>query len=793
MVWAMLRRIRETLEGRLGVRGKLIAVLIVSLTPALVLGGMWAKRVEEDRRFTAKEIDGLAYLRTVWPVLSYAAQDRTHLKPEYREALQEARIAHDAAMDAALESRELRVAIDDEAGPQAVVAAAHALLRQIGDGSNLILDPELASFYAMSLSVDDLPDLALAADDFGAVRQAFESETDRRLAPGRAFAAAGALSAAVEDVRLSHRAMARADRLAAARLSPALAKVTIAAERLRQAALALANVGEAEPSAAALAEVSTQERQVQGVVDALWRASAAELYMLLEARERRLESQLHQAIGLSIVLIVFGFVFVSAAGRSVRVPLERLAAIATRMAQHNDTTLDVPYLTYRSEVGAIARGTAVFREALIRADMLASDLAAERSALEERVALRTRELAQAAEAAQAASVAKSAFLATMSHEIRTPLNGVLGMAEALRREELAPSSAEMVETIIESGRSLQFILNDVLDLSKIEAGKLTLEDAPFDLGALAQTVVGLYRETAEAKGLTLRLSVSQEALGWYRGDATRLRQVLQNLLSNAVKFTERGHVTLHLDAETADAERAAIRFAVSDTGIGIAQDALAHLFQPFSQADATTTRRFGGTGLGLSLVREIVKAMGGEVTVESQEGVGSRFCVLLPLARASASALGDDDLMSPAAQADAAPLELRVLAADDHPVNRKVLDLLLRQVGIDPVLAEDGAAAVAAAESARFDLILMDLHMPELDGLGATKAIRAGAGPNAETPIIALTADAMPETIARCFAAGMAGHVAKPIEPDVLFAAMERALEGAEAQGAPAQTAAAAV
>ena len=373
--------------------------------------------------------------------------------------------------------------------------------------------------------------------------------------------------------------------------------------------------------------------------------------------------------------------------------------------------------------------------------------------------------------AEAANTAKSEFLATMSHEIRTPLNGVLGMVQAMERDQLSNPQRERLELIGQSGEALLVILNDILDLSKIEAGKLELEEADFDLTALAQATLKTFKPVADGKGLEFTLEVDAAAQATYRGDPGRVRQILYNLISNAVKFTSAGSVgvRISLAGET-------VRFLVTDTGIGMSHDQIDRLFDKFVQADSSTTRRFGGTGLGLAICRELCRAMDGQINVESDLGRGSRFTVELPLLRTGArGAL----VAAPAPQPVGNGPDLRILAAEDNAVNQLVLRTLLSQVGLEPVIVTNGAEAVAAWEQGDWDLILMDVQMPVMDGTTATRQIRrreAETGRSA-TPIIALTANAMTHQAERYFAVGMNGFVAKPIEVAQLFAAIAAAVE----------------
>jgi len=382
-----------------------------------------------------------------------------------------------------------------------------------------------------------------------------------------------------------------------------------------------------------------------------------------------------------------------------------------------------------------------------------------------------QELVVARDAANTANVLKSQFLANMSHEIRTPLNGVLAMAEVMSMGELSGAQRERLDVIRQSGGLLLSVLNDVLDLSKIEAGKFALVNENFELERLLNPARESFAVMAKAKGLDFSLRIAESARGWWRGDADRLRQVAGNLISNAVKFTPEGSVSVVFDTNPATG---ALRFEVADTGVGIAEEKLPTLFEKFTQADNSATRRFGGTGLGLAISRELTQMMGGTITVASHEGQGSTFIVELPLPRGEAPIEEFVAEEAPDTDVDS----LRILAAEDNPTNQQVLTAVMESLGIDVDIVADGKAAVEAWRDGAYDLILMDIQMPVMDGMDAARAIRAEerGGARRRTPIVALTANALSHQVDEYLAVGMDGHVAKPIEIAKLYEAIGNAL-----------------
>ena len=417
-----------------------------------------------------------------------------------------------------------------------------------------------------------------------------------------------------------------------------------------------------------------------------------------------------------------------------------------------------------------------FQRRTVEAERRNAKLRLEQARLEEEIAARTREINDAKDAAEAGSRDRTAFLANMSHEIRTPMNAIIGLAHLLQQEQPRPDQAGQLASLSGAANHLLSIIDNVLDLSKIESHELMLESERINLRALGERVIAIVADQAKAKGVALRLEVPRD-LPRLRGDATRLAQALLNYMSNAIKFTSQGSVTLSMRVAGQTAGQALVRFEVRDTGIGIAPEVLARLFRPFQQAEEDTTRLYGGTGLGLTITRHLARLMGGDAGAESVSGKGSTFWFTAGLAP-------DEAPDSQPPTLDDTPMHIlrqqhmlaRVLLAEDHPINQEIVRNLLEAAGLTVTVVADGEAALEELVRENYDLVLMDVQMPRMDGIEATREIRRR--PTIQhIPVIAVTANVFSEDRARCLDAGMNDFLAKPVRPDELYSSVLRWLE----------------
>jgi len=741
------------LMNRLRYPQKFAVVSLIFAIPLALMIYLWLTEIGDRLAFARKERAGLEYVAALRGLLEPLALTPVGLVPlglvsPDLAAATNAVDTVDARLGSELQASEnwqglRRKLADSSAGRGARIDAVVQLIAHVGDSSNLILDPDLDTYYLMDATVTLLPALAAQL-----------SVIEDRSASAPSVAAQGDLRAALILARAVRGALARGHAVAFG-ANPRL--ISVLEPHLKASAAAvdgLAAVVENTGDGLAASVVADRSAAALRAVFTHHAAAAAALDGLLAARMHRLARRRTSLLLLVAAVIAVVTYLWAAFYSAVRHAVTQLDSVSKRMLTGD--------FTQRVVVDS--------RDELYQVVESFNSIAAR---------LRTEW-----ERADAATRAKSDFLAMMSHEIRTPLSGVLGMLHLLLDTPLSERQRHYAQTIRDSGEALLGILNDILDFSKMEAGKLHLQPVDFDLGRVVTSVTTLLSARAREKRVALESALAPDVPRALRGDAGRLRQVLLNLVANAIKFTDAG--TVRVEVARLDGHQT-LRFAVADTGIGIAADAQQRLFQEFSQIDDSGGRRFGGTGLGLAISKKIVTAMGGTIGVDSVPGSGSTFWFTLALAPAAGEAAPE----APQALHAEAPLPpLRVLVAEDNPVNQEVTAGILRQRGHHVDIVADGHAAVEAVRAGTYDVVLMDVHMPRLDGIEATRVIRGLSGGKGDLPIIALSASALRDETERALAAGMNGHLTKPIDPAALAAALARYTRAAGAGSSAALAAA---
>lgn len=702
----------KRLDSATSLAQRLSLLTVLFLAPIIILLSTMTAYALRDIRFTEREVRGAILVERVWPSVTGAP------------------LPSGADLDTlSAQARDLEVQDElwafNHAQPDNRTEAGAALVVAIADASNLTLDRDLTRYYLGDASTVGLPALWVA------VRRLDQAVALPAELPGRrerVFAAFERLNTQGEILDL---ALAKA-----VRHHPDSAIAALIEGRRTELSKARAKVMAQRNVAAAGGRPDLTP--LQGAATQAWATSAGQLHALVKQELDLLTIRFALSLALVAASVAGALALAVAIHRGITGRLDDLIAVMSRLLG-GDLSVQVPHLDQRNEFGRIAETVLAFRESQV-----------ERALLEEE--------------ASAAARAKSEFLANISHEIRTPLNGVIGGTSALSSTPLSSEQRRMVDLIRASGADVERLMSDILDVARIDAGDLRVELSSFDLVAVIEEAVEPLRVRAADKGLSLRLDLNAQTDGLFEGDAARLAQVVANLTANAIKFTDTGEVVVSvatLPTEVASTRRLTVE--VRDTGVGFDESQLPRLLEPFTQADGSLSRRHGGGGLGLPICKAIIELLGGSLEVRSRRGAGSCFRFSVPLRAATRTP------PVPANEPTARPA--RVLLVEDHEVNRAVVELLLAPLGVELVMACDGQEGIDAFEGARFDLVLMDIQMPRVDGLTATRRLRdieARRG-NGRTPIVMLTANVGPEHQLAALAAGADAHLAKPIDRERLW------------------------